>query len=120
MRRLRAIVNIQADAPVLPGTNEWALRHTVSMVSWAISSAVASRAPERSMNVFIRGAKCSNNLTKAARSCRVATASISRPQPAAAAASSSVGISAECLGPSHARGVPAIPGPIMRANIPRG
>jgi hypothetical protein len=42
----------------VPGLNESALRHTDNIVCRAISSAADSLAPERSMNVFTRGAKC--------------------------------------------------------------
>ena len=66
MRRLRAIVNIQDDAPALVGSKSAAFRQTASRVSCANSSALASLAPERRMNVFTRGAKCSNSVEKAA------------------------------------------------------
>ena len=46
------------------GSNSAALRQTVSMVSWASSSARASLAPERCMKVLMRGAKYSNSAAK--------------------------------------------------------
>ena len=76
MRRLRAIVNIHAVAPTLPGSNSFALDQTASRASCASSSALCSLAPDRRMKVFIRGAKYSNNVANASRSPRAATASI--------------------------------------------
>ena len=57
-------MKIQATAPVLAGSNNAAFRQTVSMVSWASSSAVAAPTPDRSMKAFIRGAKYSNSPQK--------------------------------------------------------
>jgi hypothetical protein len=82
--RLRAIVKIQPEAPVVAGSNCEAFRHTASKVSCANSSAAASEAPERRMKVFTRGAKCSKSIANASRSCRTETASISRAQSAGA------------------------------------
>ena len=76
MRRLRAMVKIQAAAPVLVGSNNVAFDQIASRVSCANSSALWALAPDRSMKVLMRGAKCSNSTAKAARSCRSATASI--------------------------------------------
>ena len=76
MRRFRAIVNIQAVAPTLPGLNNRAFDQTASRASCANSSALCSLAPDRRMKVLMRGAKCSNSVANASRSPRVATASI--------------------------------------------
>ena len=76
MRRLRAIVKIHAVAPTLLGSNNLAFDQTASKASCANSSALCSLAPDRRMKVLIRGAKYSNSVANAARSRRVATASI--------------------------------------------
>ena len=60
MRRLRAIVKIQAAGADTPGVEQSRLRQTVSRVSCASSSARCSLAPDRRMKVLIRGAKYSN------------------------------------------------------------
>ena len=68
IRRLRAIVNIQAGAPAEAGSNCAAFRHTASRVSCAISSASSPLAPAFSIRPLTRGAKCSNSSLKASRS----------------------------------------------------
>ena len=68
IRRLRAIVNIQAGAPAEAGSNCAAFRHTASRVSCAISSASSPLAPAFSIRPLTRGAKCSNSRLKASRS----------------------------------------------------
>src|SRR5271165_5143270 len=74
------MVKIQADAPTAEPSKRWAFRHTASNVSWARSSALASSSPDRRMKVFTRGAKYANNCENAARSRRVAIASIKTAQ----------------------------------------
>ena len=89
MRRLRAMVNIHAAAPVLVGSNSVAFDQTASKASCASSSALCALAPDRSMNVLMRGAKCANSAAKASRSCRSATASINAAHLAASKAAPS-------------------------------
>jgi hypothetical protein len=66
--RLRATANTQVEAAARPGSNRAAFRQTMSMVSCASSSALASVIPRRRRYVFTRGAKWANRAAKAARS----------------------------------------------------
>jgi len=76
IRMFRAMVNTQVEADALAASNCPALRQTLTMVSWTISSAIGPSVPWRSMKDFKRGAKYSNNAVKASRSPRAATAAI--------------------------------------------
>jgi hypothetical protein len=54
--RFRAIVKIQVEADALAGSNRYALRQSISMVSCASSSACPGAMPPRMKNPLIRGA----------------------------------------------------------------
>ena len=92
MRKLRAIVNIHAEAPTLPGSNSVAFDQTASSAACANSSAAWSLAPDHRIKVLIRGAKYSNSVANASRSPRVATASI-RAAHLAASEAAPLGVS---------------------------